>query len=1812
MDDPFTSPLAARTPLQQHRPNVVVTSSLEHTPSPELLTPDLNTATLRTRLQAILDDKSRQLANVGSFGQRLLTQQSELEDRIKALGDEQDGDDISEDTRAKLRELEDAMKGWESDNQDIMRDLHGSEFLDVAMTPVPALATPVKANDTGPPPSTLTRRQRNVNQHRAMDMEFATEIGQNLLHEVRRLQALLNERDRTIAESKDAWEAERDTLVTAVRTAEANADQLKDVNWSLEVNLQELRGQHGDVTGSLTKATAEQNRLAKTLAAVREAAETHKLEAERQREIVEELKVKHETEMAQARKTHAGLTRDKSDLLNDLTRMRKDKEALDKRGVREGSPLVHSFTHDTSSDDVFNDDMSFRKRPGFDANDNALSPSQLYASDFDSPDNTPNKSMSRSPMGEMYAEELRIEYEKAQQEIAQLKEQLNSRQQVEDVDEFGAFGGAEESTLKARGGKTPSRGRRGRGGRGFASTISRKLGFPRSSSGLSASGSAADASFQSSPGTPDLLRPDRVGSPEHASPLARRGNLADSLGDDFDNASPTHSRNLSDSSFDALRLSRDLSRQSQDLTLAGPPLALELTQPSSSYADASVMTDDDDWSRQHTATIRPSETMRPSIPSMDRTSPARDVSGEVTPNTRTIPLPARPATADGFRTDTTDAETDFEDARETVGTLTPAYATATAGEDSSASDEDSDQDHSALMRRPGGFSGSLGATLGLGLGAAAVGTGFYEARRISRMKSSDKVRERTVESPIDREIVREVIKEVPVERIVEREVIKEVQVPVEVFVEKIVEKEVPVDRIVEKEVFVDRIVEKEVFVDRIVEKEVIKEVPVEKIVEKIVDRPVEVIVEKIVDRPVEVIVEKIVEKEVIKEVPVEVIKEVPVEIIKEVEVEKVVEKIVEVEKIVTKEVFVDRPVDKIIEIEKIVEKEVIKEVPVDRIVEKIIDRPVEVIVEKPVEVEKLVEKVVEVPKIIEVEKIVEKVVERQVEVPKIVEVEKIVERIVEVPVNVDVERIVEKQVIKEVPVDRMIEVEKIVEKIVETKIEVPVEVPVERIVEVEKIVEKTVEVPKEVIVERVVEKIVEVPVEVEKLVEKVVEKEVIKEVFVDRPVEVVVEKIVDRPVEVEKIVEKETIKTVEVPVEVIKEVPVEVIREIIKEVPVEVIKRVEVPVEVIKEVTKEVPFEVIKEIEVIKEVPVERIIEKEVVREVPVDRIVEKIVYKDAPVTVTETPATPARGRPQTPNRDRALTPTTRQLNVPTPTTSPGSPRTPDLGLFRVSPGANYDFLKSPPPPRERSRSPRLIEGNAAAGVPRSRDLSAEDGEDEGPSPPTPVTPSADRSRPPKMHLPPPPSAPPPPGTLVKKMSMGPPPVPVARAMSPADGIARAVSPTGSTYSRNRRSAPSSAGPAVRVANGTATIHPPQKLFRETSKASLRSQGGSRTTDADAWAKSRESVKRKATQVINEHPRQSTMSGYTSASSSVTDLRELREGAPSFTSSVDSLVAQRRGGAPRQPSTDPATIHAITQTMIGEYLHKYTRRTIGRGMSENRHKRFFWVHPYTKTLYWSSQDPGGGGATESKAKSVFISGIREIDDFNATPPGLYVKSIVISTLGREIQLTAPTKERHDLWLSALNFLLQQGTGTGGTLATRGTTERPRRLSVIPDEHGALRSPVKNQSRLSVRSVDREMLSTPRARPARPASAMSTSGRASSMRARASTAADTYMRRHAVPQPHFGGHRYKGAYKGAPISTATDYEEDDDPDASFEGLDNVRACCDGRHQVGGHVGGHHDSGRVTPATPIRPNTPGASIRSRASSILSTVRRSNAYN
>lgn len=168
-----------------------------------------------------------------------------------------------------------------------------------------------------------------------------------------------------------------------------------------------------------------------------------------------------------------------------------------------------------------------------------------------------------------------------------------------------------------------------------------------------------------------------------------------------------------------------------------------------------------------------------------------------------------------------------------------------------------------------------------------------------------------------------------------------------------------------------------------------------------------------------------------------------------------------------------------------------------------------------------------------------------------------------------------------------------------------------------------------------------------------------------------------------------------------------------------------------------------------------------------------------------------------------------------------------------------------------------------------------------------------------------------------------------------------------------------------------------------------------------------------ATTPRNRHSTRSQISGRSSVSS--------------FASELDERFNIRLDGMPLphalESGTDPRMIQAITQTMIGEFLWKYTRKA-GRGeMSSNRHRRFFWVHPYTRTLYWSDKDPATAGRAELKAKSVAIEAVQVITDDNPMPPGLHRKSLVIITPGRSVKFTATTGQRHETWFNALSYLL---------------------------------------------------------------------------------------------------------------------------------------------------------------------------------------------
>jgi hypothetical protein len=209
----------------------------------------------------------------------------------------------------------------------------------------------------------------------------------------------------------------------------------------------------------------------------------------------------------------------------------------------------------------------------------------------------------------------------------------------------------------------------------------------------------------------------------------------------------------------------------------------------------------------------------------------------------------------------------------------------------------------------------------------------------------------------------------------------------------------------------------------------------------------------------------------------------------------------------------------------------------------------------------------------------------------------------------------------------------------------------------------------------------------------------------------------------------------------------------------------------------------------------------------------------------------------------------------------------------------------------------------------------------------------------------------------------------------------------------------------------------------------------------------------------------------------------------SFASELDERFNIHRGQfaypADMPPTTDPRMIQAITQTMIGEYLWKYTRKTGRNETSNSRHKRFFWVHPYTRTLYWSERDPSNSGKDMMKAKSMSIEAVRVITDDNTNPPGLHRKSIVVLTPGREIVFTAPTGQRHETWFNALSYLLLRSEQERNQADDTINEEDMEEFS--PPNLGANFSFRRSVSRMTGRSQTRRSMSSynSRSRPASP-------------------------------------------------------------------------------------------------------------------------------
>ncbi|KAI9497659.1 meiotic cell cortex C-terminal pleckstrin homology-domain-containing protein [Zychaea mexicana] len=171
----------------------------------------------------------------------------------------------------------------------------------------------------------------------------------------------------------------------------------------------------------------------------------------------------------------------------------------------------------------------------------------------------------------------------------------------------------------------------------------------------------------------------------------------------------------------------------------------------------------------------------------------------------------------------------------------------------------------------------------------------------------------------------------------------------------------------------------------------------------------------------------------------------------------------------------------------------------------------------------------------------------------------------------------------------------------------------------------------------------------------------------------------------------------------------------------------------------------------------------------------------------------------------------------------------------------------------------------------------------------------------------------------------------------------------------------------------------------------------------------------------------------TSVSDSLTTKRQRR---PSRTTAVNKLntlnemeatAAGLRNGAGsdhENVTIDPAIVEAVTQTMIGSWMWKHTRYYVRgkNGISHRKgHMRFVWIHPYTRTLYWSAKPPGIDH-DETKSKRAFIKDVWSVP-CTENPCSSVPSNLLIRTSVRDLMLHAQTMDQHHQWITALCYLL---------------------------------------------------------------------------------------------------------------------------------------------------------------------------------------------
>lgn len=307
-----------------------------------------------------------------------------------------------------------------------------------------------------------------------------------------------------------------------------------------------------------------------------------------------------------------------------------------------------------------------------------------------------------------------------------------------------------------------------------------------------------------------------------------------------------------------------------------------------------------------------------------------------------------------------------------------------------------------------------------------------------------------------------------------------------------------------------------------------------------------------------------------------------------------------------------------------------------------------------------------------------------------------------------------------------------------------------------------------------------------------------------------------------------------------------------------------------------------------------------------------------------------------------------------------------------------------------------------------------------------------------------------------------------------------------------------------------------------------------------------------------------------------------RSSLSSFASELDDRFNMDRPQYGYDQGADARMIQAVTQTMIGEFLWKYTRKPGRPEMSNTRHRRYFWVHPYTRTLYWSVHDPQHAGKAQLKAKSVAIEAVRVVTDENPYPPGLHQKSLEIVSPGRVVKFTAATSQRHDTWLNALSYLLLRTAGEDDDEGVH--TEDPNEFTPYTNRQGEARRSISSHNSRTAHTLSRNYVeNTIRARqpttpgvrtPSISSSRPNSTVRVPSARQSSVSRISNIFRGSAV-MGTLSGRRSRTDHARDSVDDASEASRDsaedlrrvmERQDRDAHRLENVRACCDGKHDV----------------------------------------------